>query len=92
MIYHSNYVYVYCGLWVDRDYFGLFTFFLQMIGEFQGDSGHINCLVWSAKAALLYAGDSNGVLGVWHQKEGAWRLKHKTDIMNVKFAWYGSSC
>lgn len=54
----------------------------QMIGEFRGDSGHINCLVWSAKAALLYAGDSNGVLGVWHQKEGAWWLKHKADILN----------
>ena len=55
----------------------------QMVGEFQGHRGHINCLVWLEKTSLLYAGDSKGVLGVWHKKRGAWMLKEKIDVVNV---------
>ena len=40
--------------------------------------------MWSKKAAILYAGDSKGVLGAWHKKKGMWMLKRKTDVMNVR--------
>ena len=55
----------------------------QMIGEFRGHSGHINCMVWSSKGSILYVGDSMGILGTWQKKKGVWKLKRKTDFMNV---------
>jgi hypothetical protein len=36
----------------------------------------------------LYAGDSKGILGMWHRERGAWMLKHKMDVMNVR-VWKG---
>lgn len=55
----------------------------QIVGEFHGHHGHVNCLAWLEKSSTLYVGDSKGVLGAWHKKNGAWMLKKKTDVMNV---------
>ena len=54
------------------------------MAEFHGRSGgHINSIVWSKKASILYAADSKGILGLWHKKDSMWTLKQKIDVVNV---------
>ena len=55
------------------------------MSELRGQSGLINCLLFSNKN-ILYAGDSKGQLGVWQEKEGAWQMQKSISIVSVSMA------
>lgn len=59
------------------------AFLFQLLCELRGQSGLINCLVWSAKEKTLFAGDSQGGVCLWKERQEGWYLYKKIDAMKV---------